>query len=150
MPRRKEKENNILPDDIIQMSFQDWTDPVFLRENLTENEEPNNYVFINGKRIPANTTLNNLGLALTQNSVYSNPGEYNAVSPLELPPPSLLPSPSTSPLESEKISRSYAMSKRKPKHTKKKNNRFGFKKAFGTLTRGLKKLTGRSRKNRRN
>lgn len=140
MPRRKGKTNNNLPDDIIKMSFQDWTDPVFLRENLTENEEPNNYVFINGKRIPANTTLNNLGLALTQNSVYSNPGEYNAVSPLELPPPS----------ESEKISRSYAMSKRKPKHTKKKNNRFGFKKAFGTLTRGLKKLTGRSRKNRRN
>lgn len=140
MPRRKGKTNNNLPDDIIKMSFQDWTDPVFLRENLTENEEPNNYVFINGKRIPANTTLNNLGLALTQNSVYSNPGEYNTVSPLELPPPS----------ESEKISRSYAMSKRKPKHTKKKNNRFGFKKAFGTLTRGLKKLTGRSRKNRRN
>ena len=139
MPR---KTNTNLPDDIIEMSFQDWTDPVFLRENLLENEEPNNYVFINGKRVPANTRLNELGLALTKNNLYSDPGEYNAVSPLEFP----IQSPS------EKISRSYAMPKHKrsAKTTVKRNNRFGFKKAFGSFTRGLKKLTGRSRKNRRN
>jgi hypothetical protein len=137
MPR---KTNTNLPDDIIQMSFQDWTDPVFLRENLEENEEPNNYVIVNGKRVLANTTLNELGLALTENNVYSDPGEYNAVSPLAIQSPS------------EKISRSHAMPKHKrsAKKTAKRNNRFGFKKAFGTLTRGLKKLTGRSRKNRRN
>jgi len=122
MPR---KTNNNLPDDIIQMSFQDWTDPVFLRENLHENEEPNNYVIVNGKRVLANTTLNELGLSLTENNIYSDPGEYNVVS--------LAPK-----------HRRIAKTKTHKKSKAKPNNRFGFKKAFGTLTRGLKKLTGRS------
>jgi hypothetical protein len=127
MSRRKEKANNTLPDDIIQMSFQDWTDPVFLRENLTENEEPNNYVFLNGKRVPANTTLTELELALSNNNAYSDPGEYNVVS---------LPK-----------HRNTTKKQTKSKMKAKPNNRFGFKKAFGSLTRGLKKLTGRTRRN---
>lgn len=142
MPRHKVNKN------LVTIPMELWTDPSFW-ENENQPGE-NEFVMVNGQRVLNTTTLNELGLSLTQNSVYSDPGEYNTMSPLELPSLAI-PMRSSSPLPSEKISRSHAIKKSNHKRTAKKrvnsNNRFGFKKAFGTLTRGLKKLTGRSRRN---
>lgn len=142
--------NNVLPSNVITIPMHLWTDPTFWQN---ENEQPGNYFMINGRKVPNYTTLNELGLVVSPNSVYSDPGEYNAISPLALPP---LAAPL--PLPSEKIHRSLAIPKKRKTAKKSKqankpksatrNNRFGFKKAFGALSKGLKKLTGRSRKNR--
>ena len=144
--------NNVLPNNVIRVPMHLWTDPGFWQN---EDEQPDNYVIVNGQKVPNYTTLNNLGLTVSPNSVYSDPGEYNVVSPLALPP---LAVPLIHP--SEKIHRSLAMKKRKTvkkskktkakakTNTARRNNRFGFKKAFGALANGFKKLTGRSRKNR--
>lgn len=137
------------PENLVSMPMHLWTDPSFW-----DDEESQNFVLINGKRVPNVTTLNELGLSLTQNNVYSDPGNYNlnnnTMSPLALPPTAVASKPDN------KIIRSLAMPKQrktvkkaKAKATK-SNNRFGFKKAFGSLQSGFKKLTGRSRKNRRN
>jgi aryl-phospho-beta-D-glucosidase BglC (GH1 family) len=142
--------NNNLPNNVIRMPMQLWTDPSFWEND----EHPENFVILNGRKVPNNTTLNELGLTVTQNSVYSDPGNYNVntMSPLALPPPALVSEPHN------KIKRSLAMSKKRKtvKKSKKpkiksatRNNRFGFKKAFGALKQGFKKITGRSRKNRR-
>ncbi len=150
---RNQNNNNVLPNNVITMPMALWTDPTFWQN---ENVDPNHVVMLNGRAVPNTTTLNELGLAVTQNNVYSDPGNYNVntMSPLELPP---LAAPL--PLASEKIHRSYAVPKKRrtAKKAKKpskvqtatRNNRFGFKKAFGAIQKGLKKLTGTSRKNRR-
>ena len=139
---------NELPPNLITMPMQLWTDPTFWQNE----NEPEHFVTINGRRVPNTTTLRELGLNLTQNSVYSDPGEYNVVSPLALPPPAVVNEPHA------RIQRSLAMPKKRKTAKKSKsrartatrsNNRFGFKRALGVLKKGIKKLTGRSRKNRR-
>lgn len=138
---------NELPPNVITMPMHLWTDPTFWQNN----DYPEHFVTINGRKVPNTTTLNELGLTVTQNSVYSDPGEYNVVSPLALPPPALVGEPHN------RIQRSLAMPKKRKTakktktraRTQTRNNRFGFKRAFGALKKGFKKLTGRSRKNRR-
>lgn len=147
--RVNENNNNALPANVITMPMHLWTDPTFWQN---ENEPAEGeYVMMNGKKIPNSLTLEELGLVLSQNNVYSDPGEYNVVSPLALPPPAIVGEPHN------RITRSLAMPKKRRTAKKSKsrartatrNNRFGFKKAFGALKEGLKKLTGKSRKNRR-
>lgn len=141
---------NVLPNNVITMPLQLWTNRSFWQNE----NEPEHFITINGRRYPNTTTLRELGLGLTQNSVYSDPGEYNVVSPLELPPPAIVAEPHN------RIQRSLALPKKRKTARKtrgrsrattqtRNNNRFGFKKAFGALKKGIKKLTGRSRKNRR-
>ena len=141
--------NNALPPNVITMPMNLWTDPTFWQN---ENVDPDHMVVVNGRAIPNTTTLNELGLTVTQNSVYSDPGAYNIgnVSPLELPPAALPPTTAAN-----RIHRSFAIPKkrktaRRRSHarTATRNNRFGFKKAFGAIQKGLKKLTGRSRRRR--
>ncbi len=145
----RNENNNVLPNNVITMPMALWTDPTFWQN---ENIDPAHTVVVNGRAVPNTITLNELGLGLTQNSVYSDPGAYNIgnVSPLELPPAVL---PST--IAANRIHRSFAIPKkrktaRRRSHarTATRNNRFGFKKAFGAIQKGLKKLTGRSRRRR--
>lgn len=134
--------NNVLPNNVITMPMQLWTDPTFWQDE----NDPDHFVTVNGRRVPNTTTLNELGFAVTQNNVYSDPGAYNLnnISPLALPPAVVVNEPHT------RIKRSLALpKKRKTQRRRTANNRFGFKKAFGALKKGIKKLTGRSRKNRR-
>ncbi len=146
--RNQNNNNNVLPNNVITMPMTLWTDPTFWQN---ENIDPNHAVFVNGRAIPNTLTLNELGLAVTQNDVYSDPGAYNIgnVSPLELPAAALPPTTTAN-----RIHRSFAVPKKRKTARRRssatRNNRFGFKKAFGAIQKGLKKLTGRSRKNRRN
>lgn len=131
---------NELPENVIEMSFHNWTDPGFFS---TENNDPTvlnqtTYI-INGKPYSGNTTLAEIGLALSNNE------GNNPIVPVV---------PVDTPRRSKKVHRS-SKRRRKQRKTPKKtepvsNNRFGFKKALSTLTRSLKKITGRTRKNNRN
>ena len=136
--------NNVLPNNVITMPMQLWTDPTFWQNN----DDPEHFVTVNGKQVPNTTTLRELGLNVTQNNVYSDPGNYNAISPLALPPPAIVNEVNA------RIKRSLAMPKKKRtlKKAKKtsagqtRNNRFGFKRMFRTLGKKLGKLTRGSRR----
>lgn len=148
-----------IPENAIRLPFNLWTNPLFFRpaDNLTNAREENlpqgNFYIVNGNFVRGNNTIAQHGLELN-NDDFSDPGEYNVSN-----------SPRANAITRRNVmyNTSYRKMpvKRKPVKTKSKtktkpkaknstrNNRFGFKKMFGALGKGLKKLTGRSRKNRR-
>ena len=125
---------NRLPDETIRMGYQNFVDPEFW--NPRDNQSTPGFVMIEGKPVLNTTTLEELGLEVsnTEND-FSDPGARDMLNENNR----------------YRIRRSSAIRTRRRKgkgkrSTKRRNNRFGFKKAFGNLSKGLKKLTGKSRR----
>jgi hypothetical protein len=123
---------------VIEMQYRNFVDPGFWHPDEENMYRDVDYVMIDGKPVDALTTLKELGLEVSNNeNDFSDPGARNV----------------SSNNNNRRIRRTTRVRtvKRKGSSQKKKktpNNRFGFKKAFGALTRSLKKITGRSRRRR--
>ncbi len=159
-----ESNYNELPENMIQMSFRNWTDPGFFMEDNEDpsvlkkerkNDDPLNamndqYFVVNDMPVRGNTTLAALGLALSNSESNENPTPLNTIRRRN----TVKRKSSKRRQKSKSRSRSKSRSKKRKSSTTnnpspvKSNNRFGFKKLFSSLTRGLKKLTGQTRKNR--
>ncbi len=120
---------------VVRLQYANFVDPTFWQE---ENEgEPEDYVIVEGQRVPAITTLKELGLEVSnsEDNAFSDPGARNL---------------SNSNNNRRRIRKQKRLTKkvqRKRKSAKKPtNNRFGFKKALKTLRSGFKKLTGKRRR----
>jgi hypothetical protein len=104
-------------------------------------------MMVNGKLISNQTLIKDLGLEVSNNeNDFSDPGVG------DMPDSNENTEIRRSTVHRNKTTRtkrkvSPPKTKSKAK-TKKQNNRFGFKKVFGALGKGIKKLTGRSRRRR--
>ncbi len=150
-----------LPVETVQMQYRNFVDPEFWRENEGDyNYSQPGYVIINGRPVLNTTLIKNLGLEVSNNeNDFSDPGagdmpnsNSNAGRIRRVKRLHNVSNNSNSNYNSRRIRKSVAVhsksTRAKKSATKKGNNRFGFKKVFGALGRGIKKLTGRTRRNR--
>jgi hypothetical protein len=127
--------NNQLPYNVIEMQYKNFVDPSFWHPDEEYSYKNNDYVIVDGKLVPATTTLKELGLEVSNNeNEFSDPGAENMSS-----------NNNNRRIRRTTRRRSKVSSSKKKKHTVKQNNRFGFKKVFGSIRKGLKKITGRRR-----
>jgi len=133
-----------LPEKTIQMQYRNFVDPEFWRENENDyNYSQPEYIIVNGKPVLNTTLMKDLGLEVSNNeNDFSDPGvadmpDSNEDTEIRR----------STAHRNNRTKRKVSPPKKKSKvKTQKQNNRFGFKKALGALGKGIKKLTGRSRR----
>jgi hypothetical protein len=133
-----------LPEKTIQMQYRNFVDPEFWRENENDyNYSQPEYIIVNGKPVLNTTLMKDLGLEVSNNeNDFSDPGvadmpDSNEDTEIRR----------STAHRNNRTKRKISPPKKKSKvKTQKQNNRFGFKKALGALGKGIKKLTGRSRR----
>jgi hypothetical protein len=122
-----------LPDNVIEMQYKNFVDPSFWHPDEEYSYKNNDYVIVNGKPVPARTILKEVGLEVSNNeNDFSDPGADDISS-------------NNNTHRIRRTTRRKVVSSKKKKNTVKRNNRFGFKKVFGSIRKGLKKITGRRR-----
>jgi hypothetical protein len=125
--------NNELPDNVIEMQYKNFVDPSFWHPDEEYSYKNNDYVIVNGKPVPTTTTLKELNLEVSNNeNDFSDPGADD------------MPNNNNT-YRIHRTTRRKVSSSKKKKNSVTRNNRFGFKKAFGSIRKGLKKITGRRR-----
>ena len=156
MSQANENANNGLPNNVIQMRMQNWTDPAYFEEsenlrgvtnlNLPRGE----YFVVNGEYVRGNNTLSQHGLVVSNNE-FSDPDDYNVPNSPNLHTIKRLPVIyNTSRRKKMVVKRKHKTVKKSKSKAKAKtstrNNRFGFKTAFSTLGKKLSKLTRGSKR----
>jgi hypothetical protein len=139
---------NELPEETIRMQYRNFVDPEFWRENEGDyNYSQPGTMVVNGKLISNATLIKDLGLEVSNNeNDFSDPGVGDMPDSNEN---TEIRRTSAYRNNTTRTKRKVSPPKKKSKaKTKKQNNRFGFKKAFGALGKSIKKLTGRSRRRR--